>query len=44
MACPRCGNGEFLLLPGGRIICADDDCYEVYGVWSRPPERLLQAL
>ena len=43
MACPRCHRGEFLLLPDGRIICADDDCYEPYGTWARPPERLLQG-
>lgn len=39
MVCGKdgCASSEFLLLPDGRIICADDDCHAVYGTWSAAP-------
>ena len=33
MACPDCKGSMFILDPDGRIICADDDCYTVFGTW-----------
>jgi len=40
MSCPECGfSGEFWLLPDGRIICADDDCYAPNGNWN--PDDLV---
>jgi len=34
--CPECGNGEFWLLPDGRVVCAEyfTDCGYVRGTWQ----------
>lgn len=38
LGCPEgdCDSGEFWLLPDGRIMCADGECYAVFGYWTRP--------
>lgn len=35
--CPDCEGGTFILEADGRIICADDDCYHVFGTWIKGP-------
>lgn len=33
LACPACRGREFLVTHAGRIICANEDCYELAGWW-----------
>lgn len=31
LACGRCSNSQFIVTPAGRILCADEDCYQLLG-------------
>lgn len=37
MSCPSCAGGDFWLMPDGRIICGESECYAEYGTWTAKP-------
>jgi hypothetical protein len=37
LACQECDGSEFILVPDGRIICGNGDCYALAGNWGGPP-------
>jgi hypothetical protein len=39
LACQECDGSEFILIPDGRIICGNGDCYAVAGRWANVLEH-----
>jgi hypothetical protein len=43
MPCPNidvCHSSDFKLVEDGRIVCADDDCGQIFGRWTAEPPHL----